>query len=123
MPTVEAIRLLEEIRAKAGPELSAASRTDRETARLAAAAMADLAPDVSAKWLAPAAPVFEGLIARARDKRLTDADLISAIHDAALALPEVFDRLGTADLAEGIERVVGAAMVNGALERQRQFEA
>jgi hypothetical protein len=103
--------------------LTRAATTDRETVALAESVLSELLPDVSALWLAPVAPVFNRLVELAQDGRVTDEAFVEAIHDAALALPELFDRMGTEDLAEALEAAMGAATVNGAIARQRLFEA
>jgi phage gp29-like protein len=71
---------------------------------------------VQAAWLRPVAGVFDGLIAKARDGKVSDADLLQAVEAAADRMPELFPDLvqSAADLRRLMMDAMGAAVVNGA---------
>ena len=60
-------------------------------------------------------PVFEGLIAKAKDSSLSDADLIAAIEKAKKDLPEVFGKMDHDALGRVIEEAMASAVVTGAV--------
>ncbi len=68
---------------------------------------------VEAKWLAGVRPIFAGLMAKAKDSTVTDAELVTAIEAAARQFPDLFGRLDTAALRTAMEQAMAAALVNG----------
>ena len=77
-------------------------------------ALAD-ATGIAPRWLGAVRPVFEGLIAKAKDSSLSDADLIAAIERAKKDLPEVFEKMDHDALGRVIEDAMAAATVTGAV--------
>ena len=71
---------------------------------------------VSARWLAPLKPVFHELIAKAKDDKISDADLVTALAKARDEMPELFHKLDADALAELIYNSGSAAVVNGAVK-------
>lgn len=69
---------------------------------------------VAARWLGGVKPFFRGLVAKARDETVSDADFVRALERAAKEMPELFSRLDSKALEEAMEEAMGAAMVNGA---------
>ncbi len=82
--------------------------------QLVDAALAD-ATGIAPRWLGAVRPIFETLIAKAADQRISDADFIAAVQQARARLPDVFDRLDHNALARVIEQTMSAAAVNGAV--------
>lgn len=89
-------------------------------------ALAD-ATGIAPRWLGAVRPIFEELIAKFQDEKLSDHDLIAAIEAAQKKLPDVFDRLDHNALARVIEQTMSAGIVNGAvkgaLQRNRKVPA
>lgn len=71
---------------------------------------------VEAKWLAGAKPFFRRLVALAQSKHVTDADFIEALERAQRQIPELFARLNPQAVQDALERAMGAAVVNGAVD-------
>ncbi len=93
---------------------------DREAAAASEKLLTQVLEDltgVSAEWLGPVRPHFTRLMESAKAGRLTDADLVAVLEKAGDMLPELFEHLDTAALAEALEKAGGAAMVNGAVAR------
>jgi hypothetical protein len=99
--------------------VQAARPMSAENKKLAARVLENLT-DVQEQWLGNATPVIEGLIAKAQSTELSDEDFIKAVEDAAAAMPDLFDKLDWHTLAGEMEKVMGAAMVNGIAKRQRE---
>lgn len=85
-----------------------------ETSALVDHALAD-ATGIAPRWLGAVRPIFAGLIRKASDQSVTDADFIAAIAAAKKQLPDVFDKLDHNALARVIEQTLGAGVVNGAV--------
>lgn len=83
--------------------------------KLAETVLEDLT-GVEAKWLAGAKPFFRRLIALAQSKHVTDADFVEALERAQRHIPDLFDKLDVKALQDAMERAMGAAAVNGAVE-------
>lgn len=92
-----------------------------ETRELAAHVLQDIS-GVSSEWLGNAVPVVERLLQAAESQTLTDEDFISAVEQIANTMPTLFDRLNWHALAEAMEKAQGAAMANGIVARERDFE-
>lgn len=97
-------------KAKAGPKTV--------QAQLAKNVMEDLA-GVSEKWLEPVKPVFERLVAMAYDGAVSDNDFEEALVLASEAMPQLFRQVRTGELQSALEKALGAAMLNGAVEAMR----
>lgn len=93
-----------------------------ETRELAEYVLQDIS-NVSAEWLGNAVPVVERLLQAAESKVLTDEDFISAVEQIASTMPTLFDRLNWHALAAAMEKAQGAAMANGIVGSERDFEA
>ena len=91
-----------------------------ENKRLAEKVLEDLT-DVQAQWLGNATPIVTDLIDKANDPNLSDQDFISAVQKMAHSMPVLFDKLDHKALAKAIEKATGAAIMNGMIERQREF--
>jgi phage gp29-like protein len=70
---------------------------------------------VEAKWLAGAKPFFRELVAKAKDKSLSDGDFVAALEKAKKEIPELFSKLDGAALAKAFYASMSAAVVNGAV--------
>lgn len=77
---------------------------------------------VRASVLAPIRPVIDRLAARARDGRMSDADFLQLIEEAALSLPELFDPAQAEALAKELEAAMGTAAVQGARDTIRTLK-
>lgn len=78
---------------------------------------------ITADWLAPAKPAFSQLVAKALDDKVTDSDFARALALAGETMPDIFDSLNTEALAGAMERNMGAAMINGAMQKQLEGQA
>ena len=85
-------------------------------------ALAD-ATGIAPRWLGAVRPIFDELIAKAKDGSVSDADFIKAVGAAQKELPGVFDRLDHKALERVIEQTMTAGVINGvvkgALQRRR----
>jgi phage gp29-like protein len=70
---------------------------------------------VQARWLAGVKPIFQSLVAKAKDDTISDADFVTALAKAKDRIPELFDTMDARVLADWFERSMGAAVVNGAV--------
>jgi phage gp29-like protein len=85
-----------------------------DDSRLVDNALAD-ATGIAPRWLGAVRPIFEELVAKAKDGSVNDADFISAVMKAQAKLPDVFGRMDHKALERVIEGTLGAAVVNGAV--------
>lgn len=97
------------------PGRPAVARAKSAQEKLADAVMEDLT-GVEAKWLAGAKPFFRRLIALAMSKNVTDGDFVEALERAQRQIPDLFDRLDVGAVRLAMEKAMGAAVVNGAVE-------
>jgi phage gp29-like protein len=93
----------------------AVARAKSAQEKLTDAVMEDLT-GVEAKWLAGAKPFFRRLIALALSKNVTDGDFVEALERAQRQIPDLFDRLDVGAVQRAMEKAMGAAVVNGAVE-------
>lgn len=70
---------------------------------------------VEGKWLGGVKPYFRGLVAKARDAKVSDAEFVAALEAAQRELPELFGRLNVAVVEEALYRSLSAGCINGAL--------
>lgn len=71
---------------------------------------------VEARWLGGVKPYFRDLVRLAQDGNLSDADFVKAVEKARGQMPELFNRLEASHVADALEKAMGAAMVNGAVQ-------
>lgn len=112
-----------DILALAGPTEVVQARSvplNADNGKLAQRVLEDLT-DINAEWLQGAVPYVELLMAKAQNQDVTDEDFIQAVEEMAVKMPSLFDKLNWRSLAEAMEKVQGAAMVNGMAQRQREF--
>lgn len=92
----------------------------RVNAKDAAGQLADnLLEDLSgvqARWLGGVRPYFLRLVQAAQSGTVSDADFMAAVERAHRQFPELFRNLNTEVLADRLEREMGAAAVNGAIQ-------
>lgn len=81
----------------------------------AKAATAD-ALGVPVRWLDPVAAWLDEIEAKAADASISDADLVAFLGEAQTRLPELFDGMGTEDLAGVFEAAFGGAALAGLKE-------
>jgi phage gp29-like protein len=105
--------------AREGYTVHAKARKEQRYQTMANELMTDLT-GVSSEWLKEARPIFAELVRKADDGAVSDADFSAAVQAAAKAMPHMFDKLDADALALALEREMGAAVVNGALEGARQ---
>jgi len=85
--------------------------------RKLADAVAESVTGIEAQWLGGARPWFAHMIAAARSETVTDAEFLQLIERAQRHLPEqIAPLLNTKALALAMEKNMGAAMVNGAVQ-------
>lgn len=87
---------------------------------MAADRMLEELTGVSQQWLGPVKPIFHDLLTKAMDEGVSDEDLVKAIESAKSKMPEIFDDLNTKALADYMERVMGAEVINGAVEGSKR---
>ncbi|HXG49103.1 MAG TPA: DUF935 family protein [Methylomirabilota bacterium] len=100
---------------QAGEDEYSAVRAKSATDQLTERVLEDLT-GVQARWLGGVKPIFARLVNLAKDGDVSDAELIEALERAAREMPELFNRLRPEALAAHLERAMGAACVNGAVE-------
>lgn len=71
---------------------------------------------VEARWLGGVKPAFQELVLLALDGTVSDDDFIAAVEKAQKQMPELFDQLDRHFLADSLERALGPAVVNGAVQ-------
>lgn len=71
---------------------------------------------VEAKWLAGVKPYFQRLVTAAEDQNISDEDFVRALAQAQNQIPELFRHLDAEALRSALEKTMGAAMVNGAVQ-------
>lgn len=71
---------------------------------------------VQAKWLGGVKPWFARLVEAAQNDRVSDAEFLAVLRRAQREIPELFGKLDHNALAGALERAMGAAAVNGAVE-------
>lgn len=64
-------------------------------------------------WLSPLAGHLEAIIAKAEDQSVTDTDLLAFLDQAALEVPELFDRMDVDGLADALAGTLGGAALEG----------
>lgn len=74
---------------------------------------------VQAAVLAPIKPVIDRLAEAAQGDRMSDAEFLQAIEDAALSLPELFDPKQAEALGKELEAAMGTAALQGARDAMR----
>ncbi len=72
---------------------------------------------VSEKWLSPIKPTFTELVGKAMKSEVSDSDFVAALSKAEGLMPELFDEIDTSVLEKALEDAMGAAAVNGAVQR------
>lgn len=72
-------------------------------------------PQVKARWLGGAKPVFERLVQAAQSERVSDAELTQMIERTRKDIPEMHAMLDGDAIKDSLEGAMGAAMVNGAV--------
>lgn len=75
---------------------------------------------VPERWLGPVATMLREVIAKAEDQSLSDADLLVFLDKAARRIPELFDRMDTAALADVMEASMGEAALEGLRQSLRK---
>lgn len=106
-------------KAREGFSVQAKAKNELRYQIMASEIMTDIA-GVSAEWLAAAKPIFVELVRKAESGEVSDADFMAAVQAAAEAMPEMFGKLDADSLALALEKEMGAACVNGALEGARK---
>jgi phage gp29-like protein len=96
------------------PKARVANARGAATEQLVNSVLEDLT-GVEAKWLAGAKPFFRELVAKAKDKSLSDGDFVAALEKAKKEIPELFSKLDGAALAKAFYASMSAAVVNGAV--------
>jgi len=96
--------------------VTAAEQLPAENDRLTKNIMEDLT-GVSEQWLQPIKPAFTELVAKAMQSDVSDSDFVAALSKAEGMMPELFDEINTDTLAAALDKAMGAAAVNGAVER------
>lgn len=94
------------------PEEVNALNTSPDTKELFAKSLAK-AVGVSDRTLDPVRPVMERLAAGVQDGGMSDAEWLQGFEELALELPEFFNPLLAAEMAEELEGAMGTAIVNG----------
>lgn len=80
-------------------------------------AVAESITGIEAQWLKGARPWFQRMVAAAQNQNTTDAEFIALIERAQRHLPdEIAPLLDTRSLALAMEKAMGAAAVNGAVQ-------
>ena len=97
------------------PQHHAHAKAHAATDRLLDNVLEDLT-GVQASWLAGAKPFFRDLVAKAKDGSLTDEEFIAYVQAAARRLPDLAHALNPAAVATALERAMGSAVVNGAIQ-------
>ncbi len=95
------------------PELTAANIATAEFRKLLETSLAN-AVGVRAEVLAPIKPVIDRLAEAAQGDRMSDADFLQAVEEAALSLPELFDPKQAEALGKDLEAAMGTAALQGA---------
>lgn len=98
-----------------GRRARASGAHDDVAATLVDHALAD-ASGIAPRWLGAVRPIFEELIAKAKDGSLSDTDFIKAVEDAQTEMPDAFQRLDHKALERVIEQTMSASVVNGAIK-------
>lgn len=71
---------------------------------------------VEAKWLAGVRPHFRRLVAMASSRSVSDQEFLDVLQAARRDIPELFQRMNIEVLREAMERAMGSAMFNGAMQ-------
>lgn len=74
---------------------------------------------VRSEVLAPIQPVIDRLAAAAQGDRMSDAEFLQAVEEAALSLPELFDPKQAEALGKDLEAAMGTAALQGARDALR----